>query len=155
MKATIVRTTALDTRSRPRLGEAAREERICPEEYSPVMMRAPRTATTICPNVRPEVIKFLAMSWCCSDCPKAAARPAPKRTVRAMVMKEVIQVERRVQNLIHSARTERRMVWRPCTRRLVGRGMTLLAALAGVWKAGRAEACAGALAVMTGLSGAR
>ena len=49
----MARTTALDAKSCPRLGTAAREERICPEEYSPVMMRAPRTATTTCPNVRP------------------------------------------------------------------------------------------------------
>ena len=52
-KETMARTTALDTKSCPRLGTAAREERIWPEEYSPVMMRAPRTATTTCPNVRP------------------------------------------------------------------------------------------------------
>ena len=74
------------------------------------MMRAPRTATTICPNVKPEVIRFMALSWYSSDCPREAAKPAPNRTVRAMAMKEVIQVERRVQNLIHSERAERRMV---------------------------------------------
>ena len=78
-----------------------------------MMMRAPRTATTTCPNVRPEVMKSLATSWYCSERPKAAVRPAPNRTVRVMVMKEVIQDERRDQNLIHSARTERRRVWRP------------------------------------------
>ena len=62
-KATTLRTTALASSRRPRCGIAVKEERICPEEYSPVMMRAPRTATTTCPNVRPEVIMFLAVSW--------------------------------------------------------------------------------------------
>ena len=69
-----------------------------------------------------------------------------------MAMKDVIQVERRVQSLIHSARTERRMVWRPWMCTPVRRGKTLLAALAvvfaGAWKTG----VVGALAVMAGLS---
>ena len=46
-------TRDLAAKTRVRRGTAARVERICPEEYSPVMTSAPRTATTISPKVVP------------------------------------------------------------------------------------------------------
>ena len=101
-------------------------------------------------------MKSLAASWYCSDCPKAAVRPAPNRTVRAMVMKEVIQVERRDQNLIHSACTERRRVWRPWMRERAGRGVGPVGVVptalrTGAGPAGAAEACAGVWVLMADL----
>ena len=55
-KATTEVTSALAHSRRPRWGTAAREERICPEEYSPVITSAARTATTTCPKVTPRVM---------------------------------------------------------------------------------------------------
>ena len=43
-------------------GNGIIEERICPEAYSPVITRAPRTATTIMPSSEPATIMVLAWS---------------------------------------------------------------------------------------------
>ena len=47
---------ALAQKERERRGIAARVERIWPEEYSPVTMSAPMTATTIWPKVVPTIM---------------------------------------------------------------------------------------------------
>ena len=78
-----------------------------------MMTRDPSTATAICPNMRPEVMASLAPFRVSSICPVLMAMPAPNRTVRMMVTREVIQVDRRVQILIHSETMARAMVWRP------------------------------------------
>ena len=55
-------TSAFAANRRPRRGTAIIEERICPEAYSPVITRAPRTATTIMPSTEPAAIMVLAWS---------------------------------------------------------------------------------------------
>ena len=101
-------------------------------------------------------MRFFAVSWYSSVRPRTAVRPAPNRTVRAMVMKEVIQVERKDQNLIHSARTERRRVWRPWMRERPGcgagpAGAVPMAVRTGAGPAGAVEACAGVWVLMADL----
>ena len=91
-----------------------------------------------------------------SDCAKPMAVPALNRTIRATATKEVIQVERRVQNLTHSAAMERRRVWRPVIVEATGLGAVLPTAVRRAAPAVMlAGALAGVLVVMTGLSGAR
>ena len=103
-------TIALAQNRRERRGTAAREERICPEEYSPVMTSAPRTATTICPKGAPRIAIFQLPEPKYSGLEVMTVARAPIPVVMTRVMTAVTQVERRVRSLIHSERTARTRV---------------------------------------------
>ncbi len=111
MKATVVKTAALDHRTGPRRGTAVREARIIPFAYSPAVTRMPRTARQIWESWVPKRTKTTVSI---SESSPSYVEPMvmPTARTRAAAVISVIQVERSVHSLCHSERRTREVVTR-------------------------------------------
>ena len=113
-------TMALAPKKTPRRGVAAREERMVPLPYSPVMERTPRMPTTREARASPASAVLVGSKPWAAVSPGWWRAPWVARKVTAMAPTTVIRrahfVERRVSSLAHSALTAcRRPARRPGT----------------------------------------